>query len=53
MSDQPKNWQEAREKIAENTENPIFTPEQIRLVKSDYVDSYDRALEVLEAPTKK
>lgn len=50
MEERPKNWQEARERIAEKRETPIFTPEQITLAKSDYVDSFDRALEVLEDP---
>ena len=48
MTDRPENFNEAMKRLGERDEAPMLSEQQANVINSDYVDSADEVLEILE-----
>jgi len=48
MTDRPENFNEAMKRLGEQDEAPMLSEQQANVINSDYVDSADEVLEILE-----
>ena len=48
MTDRPENFSDAMKKLGERGEAPILSEQQADVINSDYVDSADEVLAILE-----
>ncbi|WP_066639143.1 hypothetical protein [Desulfolucanica intricata] len=48
MTDRPDNFRQALDEPEQWDEAPILSEKQAEVINSDYVDSYDEVLQILE-----
>ena len=48
MSNRPENFSEAMKRLGERDEAPILSEQQANVINSNYVDSADEVLAILE-----
>ena len=48
MADRPENFSETMKRLGEQDEAPILSEQQADVINSDYVDSSDEVLAILE-----